>query len=211
MATLKRLIGLALTCLLATACSGTTVKESWVKPGHSGKIENVYLIGIAKDESYRRLFEGALNRQLSGQGVQAVSSHKNLPKDQEGNREKIIQAMTANGCDSVLLTKLVRKRKEKGPESPGYQVVKFSAIPIYQGSWYNGWGDYYSHSYSVVDIQPKPTETVTLTVESVLYDLKTQEMIWSAQLETVDELDIKKMFQDYVKKVTKNLKEKGLI
>jgi hypothetical protein len=44
-----------------------------------------------------------------------------------------------------------------------------------------------------------------------LYDLKTEERIWSAQLETVKERDIKQMIQDYVEAVTRNLKEKGLI
>jgi hypothetical protein len=45
----------------------------------------------------------------------------------------------------------------------------------------------------------------------VLYDLKTEEMIWSAQLETVVEGNIEKMMQDYVDTVTKDLKDKGLI
>ena len=76
----KRLIGLALIGVFANGCSSTTVKESWVKPGYSEKIENVYLIGIAKEEDFRRLFEEAFKRQLSEQGVRAVTSHNNLPK-----------------------------------------------------------------------------------------------------------------------------------
>jgi hypothetical protein len=36
-------------------------------------------------------------------------------------------------------------------------------------------------------------------------------MIWAAQLETVDEINIKKMLQGYVEEVTRNLKGKGLI
>ena len=109
MSIMNRLMGLALLGLLATACSSTTVKNSWVKPGYSDKIENVYLIGIAKEEDYRRIFEETFKRRLSGQGVRAVTSHNDLPKDQENSRENIIKAMSANSCDSVLLTKLVRK------------------------------------------------------------------------------------------------------
>ena len=111
---MKRLMGLVLLGFFATACSSTKVKDSWVKPGYSDKIENVYLIGIAKEEDYRRIFEETFKRQLSGQGVQAVASHNDLPRDQENNRGNIIQAMKANGCDSVLLTKLIRKRREAG-------------------------------------------------------------------------------------------------
>ena len=211
MTILKRLMGLALLGFLATACSSTTVKDSWVKPGYSGKIDNVYLLGIAKEEDYQRLFEEAFKRQLSGQGVRAVTSHNDLPRGQENSREDIIRAMTANGCDSVLLTKLVRKRTEAGTKGQEIQVVKTTPVPLYYDPWYNSWGSYYNQGYSVVNIQPTTPGTTTLSIESVLYDLKTEERIWAAQLETVKEIDVMKMIRDYVEAVTRNLEGKGLI
>lgn len=211
MSIMNRLMGLALLGLLATACSSTTVKNSWVKPGYSDKIENVYLIGIAKEEDYRRIFEETFKRQLSGQGVRAVTSHNDLPKDQENSRENIIKAMSANSCDSVLLTKLVRKRTEAGTKGQGINVVKTTPVPLYYDPWYNSWGSYYNQGYSVVNIQPTTPGTTTLIIESVLYDLKTGERIWAAQLETVEEIDPIKMIRDYVEAVTRNLEGKGLI
>ena len=211
MSIMYRLMGLALLGLLATACSSTTVKNSWVKPGYSDKIENVYLIGIAKEEDYRRIFEETFKRQLSGQGVRAVTSHNDLPKDQENSRENIIKAMSANSCDSVLLTKLVRKRTEAGTKGQGINVVKTTPVPLYYDPWYNSWGSYYNQGYSVVNIQPTTPGTTTLIIESVLYDLKTEERIWAAQLETVEEIDPIKMIRNYVEAVTRNLEGKGLI
>jgi hypothetical protein len=211
MSIMNRLMGLALLGLLATACSSTTVKNSWVKPGYSDKIENVYLIGIAKEEDYRRIFEETFKRRLSGQGVRAVTSHNDLPKDQENSRENIIKAMSANSCDSVLLTKLVRKRTEAGTKGQGINVVKTTPVPLYYDPWYNSWGSYYNQGYSVVNIQPTTPGTTTLIIESVLYDLKTGERIWAAQLETVEEIDPIKMIRDYVEAVTRNLEGKGLI
>ena len=211
MTMLKCVLGMTLIGFLATACAGTTVKESWVKPGYSGKIENVYLIGIAKKDEFRMLFEEAFKRQLSEQGVRAVTSHDTLAKDQEDNRKKIIQAMTAHGCDSVLLTKLVSKRKEEGTTGPDIKVVQVTPVPLYQAPWYSTWGDYYYQSYGVVNIQPTTPGDVIFTLESVMYDLKTEERIWTAQLETVEEIDIKKMIDNYVRAVIRNLDEKGLI
>ena len=208
---MNRLMGLALLGLLTTACSSTTVKNSWVKPGYSDKVENVYLIGIAKEEDYRRIFEETFKRQLSGQGVRAVTSHNDLPKDQENSRENIIKAMSANSCDSVLLTKLVRKRTEAGTKGQGIKVVKTTPVPFYYDPWYNSWGSYYNQGYSVVNIQPTTPGTTTLIIESVLYDLKTEERIWAAQLETVEDIDPIKMIRDYVEAVTRNLETKGLI
>ncbi len=211
MTIMKRLMSLTLLGFLATACSSTTVKDSWVKPGYSDQIGNVYLIGIAKEEDYRRLFEEAFKRQLSGQGVRAVTSHNDLPRDQENSRENIIKAMNANGCDSVLLTRLIRKRTEAGTKGQGIQVVKTTPVPLYMDPWYNNWGAYYNQSYSVVNIQPTTPGTTTLVIESVLYDLKTEERIWAAQLETVEDFNVMKMIQNYVEAVIRNLQGKGLI
>lgn len=211
MTNLARLAVLMLTGLMAAACSSSTVKQSWVKPGYSEKVTNVYVIGIAKEEDYRRMFEEAFKRKLSSQGVRAVPSHNDLPKNLESDRDNIIKAMTANGCDSVLLTKLVRKRKEADTTVQVLNVVKTAPVPLYMDPWYNNWGDYYDQSYSVVDIQQTTRGAVTLTIESVLYDLKTEERIWSAQLETVKEIDVQKMIQDYVEAVTSDLRGKGLI
>jgi hypothetical protein len=204
-------MSLMLLILFASACSSTTVKNSWVKPGYSDKIKNVYLIGIAKEEDYRRIFEETFKRKLSEQGVRAVTSHNDLPRDHESIREDIIKAMAANNCDSVLLTKLARKRTEAGTKEQGIQVVKTTPTPLYYDPWYNSWGSYYNQSYSVVNIQPTTPGTTTLIIESILYDLKTEERIWAAQLETVKGIDPIKMIRDYVEAVTRNLKGKGLI
>ena len=198
---------------ILTACSSSTVKNSWVKPGYSDKVENVYLVGIANEEDFRRLFEEAFKRKLTDQGVRAIPSYNDLSKSQESNRESIIKEMTANGCDSVLLTKMIRKRKDKGTSGQVIQVVQVAPVvaPVYVDPWYNNWGAYYYQSTGVKNIQPTTPGTTTLTIESVLYDLKTEERIWSAQLETVKEIDIMKMIQDHVDAVVRNLKQKGLI
>jgi hypothetical protein len=208
---LKRLMSVTLLGFLVTACSGTTVKDSWVKPGHSGKIENVYLVGIAKKDDYKRIFEETFKEQLSDYGVRAVTSYNDFPRDEENSRENIIKAMAANNCDSVLLTKLVRKRIDGGTKGQEIKVVKTTPVPLYWDPWYNNWGSYYNQSYSVINIQPTAPKTTTLTVESVLYDLKTGERIWTAQMETLEESNFIKMIRDYVKAVARNLSGKGLI
>lgn len=214
---LIRVWGVVLTGLVVVACSSTTMSGSWSSPDYKGKIENVYIIGISKNEINRRIFEDTFGRQLASHGVKTVSSYNDLPANKEANREDILKAMTDNGCDSVLLTKLVSQRTET-VTSPGY-VSGYSSGPYYGGrrggysrpSYYNRWGSYYNRSYDVVYQPPTTTEFLILTVESVLYDLHTEEMVWSAQLETVHEGNIEKMFQDFVKEVTTDLEKNGLI
>jgi hypothetical protein len=217
MTILTRILGVMLIGLLAVACSSTTMSGSWSDTNYKGQIKNVFIIGIAKKDLIQRMFEDTFGNQLSSQGVKTVSSYKSISSTGKVDRETIIQAMTANGCDSVLLTKLIGRRTET-VSSPGY-ASGYSSGYGYGGRGnygsrnygHGGWGNYHNRSYDVVYSPPTTTEFVILTVESVLYDLKTEEMIWSAQLETVLGGNIEKMMQDFTKNVTKDLKQKGLI
>lgn len=214
MSNLTRTMGLILVALLVAACSSTTMSGSWSDPAFTKKVKNVYIIGISKDETRRRIFEDTFGRQLASQGIKTFSSYKDLPNNKEADREAIIQRMKAEGCDSVILTQLIDTRKET-VTSPG-RVSGYSSGPYYGGrrgggGYYNNWGNYYSRRTDIVYEPPTSTEFVIATVESVMYDLKSEEMIWSGQLETVIEGSFDKMVQDFVDTVSKDLKEKGLI
>jgi hypothetical protein len=76
---------------------------------------------------------------------------------------------------------------------------------------YGSWGNYYGHPHAFSYMPTTTTERVILTVESVMYDLKTEQLIWSAQFETTVEGSIDKMVEKYVQEVAKDLKGKKII
>jgi len=199
--------------LLLAACSSTTMSGSWSDPDYEGKIKTVYLIGMSKNETNRRIFEDTFNRQLTSNGVKAISSYTDMPNSESADREKIKKMMSSNGADSVLLTNLVNQRTEKVTTPGRVYSSNYSSTPYYRNrpTHYNNWGRYYNRPTDIT-YQPPSTDTfVVLTVESVLYDLKTEKLIWSAQLETLVEGNIESMIQDFVKTVTKDLKSQGLM
>ena len=217
MSNLLRTMGLMLVALLVAACSSTTMSGSWPDPALTKKVKIVYIIGISKDETRRRIFEDTFGRQLASQGIKTFSSYRDLPSNQDTDREAITQRMIEEGCDSVLITQLIDTRKET-VTSPG-RVSGYSSGPYYgnrrgyggRGGYYNNWGSYYGRRTDIVYEPPTSTEFVIATVESVMYDLKTEEMIWSGQLETVIEGNFEKMVQDFVDTVSKDLTAKGII
>lgn len=204
---ISQLVAMALTGLLIPACSGTTMSGSWSDPGYQGQIKNVYIIGLAEKKNSRRIFEDTFNRQLGQAGINSISSYNDLTDKEEMSQEIIKQRMIENGADSVLLTKLISQRTESVT----------SAGRIYGSDSYRGrgsaggWGRYSSLSYDVAYQPSTTTQFVILTIESVLYDLKSEKMIWSAELETDAEGNIEKLMQGYVNTVITDLKKKGLI
>jgi len=216
MSNFARIIGLGIVVLLVAACSSTTMSGSWSDPAFKNKVKNVYIIGIAKNETTRRIFEDAFSGNLGTHGVRTVSSYKDLPNSEEVTREDIIKGMTDEGCDSVLLTKLVGQRQET-VTTPGRVSGYSSGYGNRGGNYgnrggrYSNWGSYYGGRHDVVYTPPTSTEFTILTVESVLYDLQTEKMIWSGQLETIVEQNIEKNIQDFVIEVSKDMADKGII
>jgi hypothetical protein len=218
-----RLLGLVLIGLLAAACTGTKTSESWSDQSFTGKIKNVYIIGIAKSELNRMLFEDTFKKRLTGEGVKVISSYTDLLSTNEKvEREDIKQRLITNNCDSVLLTRVISQRRKSGMSGgrgsytytpgPGYPRG-LSAQRLPSGTpegQYGTWYKYYNNG-SMNYVAPSSASSVILTVESVLYDLKTEELIWSAQLETHLEGNFENMVQLFVNEVAKDLKGKGLI
>lgn len=202
--------------LAMVACSSANMTGSWLDSDFKGPVKKVYVVGIAKNEMNRRIFEDVFSNHLFSQGVSTEASYRDITTSGEVDKETLAKKMAERGCDSVLLTRLIGQRKET-VVTPG-RVSGYTSGPYYGGyggynrpSYYNSWGNYYGRSSIVMYEPATSTEYVILTVESVMYDLKTEQLIWSAQYETTVEGSIDKMMQDYVKEVTKDLKSKRLI
>ena len=72
-----------------------------------------------------------------------------------------------------------------------------------------------SYAANMTDVEMEALYTVSnfevVTLEANLYNLANEELIWSAQLETVVDSGIEQLIKDFVTTVTKDLKEKGLL
>ncbi|TLM65913.1 MAG: DUF4136 domain-containing protein [Deltaproteobacteria bacterium] len=198
---------------LAAGCSGTTLSGSWKDPGFERKINTVYLVGISKSETNRRLFETRFAEELATHGVTGLPSYRDLPDASNAGREAIDAAVRKRGADSVLITRLVSTRTEE-VVTPG-RVSGYRSWP-YRGypypSRYRYWGSYYDRCCLEMTYEP-PTVTryEIATVEANLYEAASGELVWSAQLETVIESDLRKLVDDFIDTVTRDLREQGVI
>jgi len=222
MSTLKNFIAVSLAGLLLLACSGTKVDNSWASPDYKGKIKNVYIIGIANNDLNRMMFENNFIRRLAKEGVKATPSYPDLPKDKEAEKDSIIGIMRANNSDSVLLTRVTGQETKATFSSVSNSATRYRFAPgaVYSGAqanerlglpYYMNWHSYYSTGYLAVPAQPSVTKLVVLSVESVLYDLQTEELIWSARMETDLESNLEDMIEKFVDQTVKELKMKGFI
>ena len=204
---------LLLGTILLAGCSSTYLNSSWKDPAYTGKVNNIYIIGIAKQGTTRRIFEDEFDRQLAAFGITGQSSYKDMPNSEEVDEAKIVANVKANGTDSVLMALATGKRTEE-VVNPG-RVSSYGSGPYYGGrggyGGSRGYGNYYNQRRDVIYQPATITQFEVVTIEANLYDAKTKEMIWSAQLETVLESDMQGLLKEFIETVIKDMKSKGLI
>ena len=217
-----RLLATLLVGFIFISCSGTKVSDSWTSQTYKGKIQNVYIIGIAKNDLNRMMFENTFIRRLTEEGVKSMPSYPDLPKGMEAEKDSIIRMMNRNKSDSVLLTRVTGQETKASFTSGSGSATRYQFV---QGGGYSGaqanerlglpyyinWHSYYNAGYRAVPVQRSVTKLVVLTIESVLYDLQTEELIWSARMETGLESDLEGMMKKFVDQAVKELKAKGFI
>jgi len=203
--------------LLIPGCSSTVITGSWKNPDFKGQVKNVYIIGISKQDTTRRIFEDDFRSQLAKYGVNGIPSYQDLPTSENLSQEEIARKASSNGADAIMMVRAVGKRTEE-VVTPGRVTGYAPAVPrygygagYYPNPYYRNYGSYYARSWDTVYQPATVTQYQVVTIEANLYEVSNAELIWSAQLETTVEGNMQSLIDGFIEKVTKDLKEKGLI
>ena len=195
---------------LMCSCSTTTLSGSWRNPDYQKTVTRIYIVGVSRQETQRRIFEDEFGRQLQSHGIMTVSSYKDLDNVKDVGQEFIMDKVRANGADALLITRILNKRTEEVVH-PG-RIYGYNYDPwYYPRPYYRNYRDYYERRYDMLYEPATVSRFKVITLESNLYDAATGELIWSAQLETVMEGSIEAMIRDFIEEVIKDLVKQGVI
>ena len=75
--------------LTMAACSSTDMTSSWTNSDFKGPIEKVYVVGIAKDEMNRRIFEDAFSNQFFSKGVSSEAAIETSPSPKRSTKKHL--------------------------------------------------------------------------------------------------------------------------
>ena len=188
---------LLLTTFLLTGCSQTKVTSVWVDQEYEGDgIDDVFVVGVTKDGGLRRIFEDEFVTLFKQRGVKAISSYRLLPDEDLRDEKKLDSKVKESGSDTILMTRLLDIRKDTQYIPPSY---------VYSG----GWHGYYNRAYMVSPGYTEEYETAML--ETNLYDLKTDKLIWSARSDAPTDGKVGKHIKDFARSIINQLAEAKLI
>ena len=158
--------------------------------------KQVMVIGISRQDSIRRNFEDNFVSHLRATGVKAVPSYRYMKEPGPVPEERLNEAVKRAGAEAVIMTRLVavegRRQVSPGLHRPGFYP------------WYRwGWQGFYE--------PPRVYYYDVFLSETSVYDLATNEVIWTGTVRTTDPRDLDREIRNYVETVISALGEQNLI
>jgi len=184
------------------SCAGTELTHNQVNEAYTGNpVSDILVIGITGNEDSRRYFERQFVAQLKSAGVEAISSEEAIPMpaDLEMKKETILNAVKRFENDAVIITHLVDKEEKEAFTRSG------QAHESYYGYYHS------RYIYSYANDPGYSSTSKTLRLETNLYDVKTEKLIWSGQSKTLSKDSKYQIMNDVINVVIKELQNNKLI
>lgn len=203
-ASLRRRISLWALAVLLAGCASTTVDGTWTRPESAGRpIEGPLLVvGVARDETVRRIYEDDMVAKLAARGVRASPSYEVvagvLDADSDG---RLLQEARRAGARYLLSTAVIGQDLE---------------TTVYQDPWvypgfvgYRGWyGAYWGMSW------PVRTEVRTYRVyvaQTALIHADSDRVDWTARTRTTAPTDVERETRAFVDVILGAMARDGLV
>ena len=191
---------IAATALAVAACATTEYTSTW-------KDENVQRLGFAghkiaamvigQQASMRHAAEEALAREMSAHGVEGIPAYALISETDRQDEQKVAAKLEAAGVIGVVAMR---------PAGRDVQVTVSPGMPTYPVA-YRGFRTYYAYGMrpATVDVD------TTYFVETMIYDLRTDRLVWSGTSKSSDPKQLPGFMQELVVATVKQLRQDGLI
>jgi hypothetical protein len=185
---------------LIISCAGTELTHRQINEAYKGKpASDILVIAITGNEDSRRSFERKFVAKLKSVGVEAISSEDAIPMppDLKLTKEMILNAVNQFENDAVIITHLIDKEEKE--------------VVTRGGQAYRGYYGFYYSRFSYANDPGYSSISKTVRLETNLYDVKTEKLIWSGQSKTWSKDSKYQIINDVIKVVVDELQKNKLI
>jgi hypothetical protein len=188
--------------VLSFSCSSTKLTDVWKDAFFEGEhLESVMVVGVSDNLRTRKIFEDEFVKRFEANGVRAVSSAA-LSPDQDLRAKAIKAAAVEQGLEAVFVTHLAGVEQK--------QVYRQGPPRTYPAH-YGFFGSYYPQVYGYTHTPGYYTQHELVKLETNLYDVGSEKLIWSAASETFDPDATKKFIESFADVIMKSLRDYGLL
>jgi len=183
-----------------TAWKSSEATQITLEPG-----DKVLAMVISAHDDSRNGAEAALAAELKKRGVEAIPAYTVIPKSVIQDEDKARPYVEKTGCKYAVIMRVVSQEKDIKGSGPMYTAVYTGPYygGLYGGYWGFGWGMAYSAGNMQIDTK--------VSVETLVYDLGTDKLIWAGMSETVNPSTALKFIKELVNEVGKEMRKQGLV
>lgn len=182
----KSFLGFAMLLFAASGCgSSAVVTGSYSAPDRRTEpLKKVFVSALVNDATTRAMVEERMAQSLRKKGIEAIKSIDVVPVrlpnvGSPETREVMVEVVRKTGADAALVMALVREQSET-------RYVPGSTYPAASYGYYGGYYGYYGHMGGMAYSPGYYTTDNTFFIESNLYDVASEKLIWSAQSELIN-------------------------
>ena len=189
-------------CAPTQEYTGVWVNKDKIK-GKSYK--SIFIIAVTPDLQVRQRFESDIDSVIVSRGLKAVKSIDVMPPTSDAKmptKEEMVAKIKASGCDAVFIATLLKKIDDVN-YTPGHNAT--SLVP--NGNYYG----FYSYYYTTVSTPSYLSQDKIYVMQSDLFDVATEEKMWSAESSVMNPSSLQRMSRVYVNKLVNQLTEQGAI
>ncbi|WP_448699267.1 hypothetical protein ACFGVR_20045 [Mucilaginibacter sp. AW1-3] len=198
-------INFILLALVIASCGSTTsIIISYKAPGVTQvSYKKVFIAALTENTATKQTVENNLWTFLGDRGVVSVMSTQVFSPDfhssgSDSDKEVVLGKIRDTGCDGIFTVALVSKQAVTS-YAPG-------STPSGAGMGYSAsFGAYYSFGNTSFYSPGYYTDDKVYYVETNLYDVKTEKLVWSAQSKTYDPPSLNSFLKSYEKTIARQV------
>ena len=185
--------------LLASCAARSKLFATWKEPdARSGPYRKVAVFALAQNEQTRAIAEDAFVRRLPKR-TEGFASHAILPREIEGDVDKVVTKLKAEGIDGAVVMRLIEENNAVVYDPGSFSRPYYSFHNFYGGVW----SSYHDPGYLTTEI--------AVRVESAFYSVADEKRVWTGYSQTLNPSSAQVVIDDVVRLVVKELKREGLV
>ncbi len=154
---------------------------------------------MSADQSMRLGPEETLAAELRSRGVRCVAGYTVLPGELAKDPEKAKEFLHKAGITGAVIMRVVADEKVARPKRSAYWATSY--YPTFWGYWEYGW----TEVYTIGD----PGSDRYVSIETLLYHIEQDKLIWAGQSETTNPKNVRKFAKDLVDAAGKEIRRAG--
>ncbi len=185
------------------------ITGSWADPEAKsfGPYTKAFVMVMSQNSEANYYIESQMAKTLISKGFKVVKSNDLFPPKfsplMDFTKEQLAESIKKTGCDVVLILALLDSKVVES-YNPGT-----SYYPMNYGYYGNFYG-YYNHYYPQVYSPGYYSVDKTFYLETNLFDIAKDKLVWSIQSEARNPNDLQDWFRNYSVMLMNHLKSKGL-